>query len=158
MYPEIGRIYGNRVRVRTCGLCWEGDRLLMVNHRGLNDGNFWAPPGGGVEFGDSVVETLEREFKEETGLEIAVGRFFCVCEFVKTPLHAIELFFEVSVRAGMLQKGVDPEHGAGSQIISSVAFLPMEAIARLDKGERHGLFDIFRTEKELKSATGYWKI
>lgn len=158
MYPEIGRIYGNRVRVRTCGICWDGNKVLMVNHIGLSPGNFWAPPGGGVEFGESLSETLEREFMEETGLEVVVGEFMCVCELLKSPLHAVELFFEVDVRGGTLMKGKDPELPPGSQMISSVAFMNFEAIRQLDKGEKHGLFDIFKTEKELKSASGYWKI
>lgn len=158
MCPEIGGIFGNRVRVRVCGICWDGNKLLMVNHTGMGPGDFWAPPGGGVEFGDTVEETLVREFAEETGLEVIAQRFMCVCEFVRRPLHAVELFFEVSVKPGSPMKGTDPELPADAQIISSVAFMPFEHIQLLDKDQRHGLFEIFKTEKALKSATGYWKI
>jgi len=158
MRPEIGRIYGNRVRVRACGICWNGNDVLMVNHIGLSRANFWAPPGGGVEFGENVSETLEREFMEETGLEVVVGQFMCVCEFLKTPLHAVELFFEVGIKGGTLIKGKDPELPSDTHMISSVAFMSFEAIRQLAKEERHGLFEIFKTEKELKSASGYWKI
>lgn len=158
MCPEIDRIYGNRVRVRACGICWHENKVLMVNHIGLGSRNFWAPPGGGVEFGESLSETLEREFIEETGLQVVIGRFVGVCELLKRPLHAVELFFEVSIKGGTLTKGIDPELPAGSQMISSVAFMSFEAIRGLDKGEKHGLFEIVKSEKELKTASGYWKI
>ena len=44
-------------------------RLLLV-HRTDNDR--WALPGGGVEVGESVVQTAIREVLEETGIDIEV--------------------------------------------------------------------------------------
>ena len=75
MEPEITKIYGNKIRVRACGLCWQNGQLLMVNHKGITQTNFWAPPGGGLEFGESIEQRLKKEFSEETGLEISKGRF-----------------------------------------------------------------------------------
>jgi 8-oxo-dGTP diphosphatase len=95
MDQEITALYGKKVRVRVCGLCWEDNKLLLVNHRSLKPVNFWAPPGGGLEFGEKVENALKREFGEETGLEIAVTRFAFGCEYIQDPLHAIELFFHV---------------------------------------------------------------
>jgi 8-oxo-dGTP diphosphatase len=40
-------------------------------------------PGGGIEVGEKIAETLVRETREETGLEIAVGKL----------VHFDELFF-----------------------------------------------------------------
>jgi 8-oxo-dGTP diphosphatase len=130
----------------------------MVNHIGLSEDSFWAPPGGGVEFGESVVETLEREFREETGLAVEPGRFMCVCEYLSRPLHAIELFFEVTVQGGSLAAGKDPEMASNRQLIASVAFLPFQRIRELSTGQRHALFEIYTSVKDLKSASGYWKI
>ena len=159
MSSEIDKIFGSRVRIRACGLCWKAGSLLMVNHRGLNDSNrWWAPPGGGVEFGQTAEETLIREFKDETGLEIAIGRFVFACEFIKRPLHAIELFFEVKIVAGRPKKGFDPELTGGDQIIQEVGFMQFMEIMSLPSTERHGLFTLFTTEKSLKTASGYWKI
>src|SRR5258706_6221691 len=100
MDQEISTLYGQRVRVRTCGLCWKNNHLLMVNHSSINDKNFWAPPGGGVEFGETAIEALVREFTEETAITVKVGEFKFVSEFLKEPLHAIELFFEVFYESG----------------------------------------------------------
>ena len=82
MDKEVARIYGNKVRVRACGVCWQDDRLLMVNHASLTPTDFWAPPGGGVEFGQSIEEALKQEFIEETGLNITPLEFLFGCEYI----------------------------------------------------------------------------
>ena len=74
MSPEIAEIYGNRVRIRVCGLCWQDDSLLLIKH-GMGPGGFWAPPGGGVELNEPLEVTLRREFLEETGLDVIPGKF-----------------------------------------------------------------------------------
>src|SRR5687768_3957449 len=108
MDAGIRSTYGNRVRLRACDICWRENALLLVNHSGVTAAPFWAPPGGGVEFGESVDACLKKEFLEETGLEISTGKFLFACEFIHEPLHAIELFFSVSVVGGFLKKGNDP--------------------------------------------------
>jgi 8-oxo-dGTP diphosphatase len=158
MVPEIDRIYGNRVRVRACGICWDGDSVLVVNHCGLTDGDFWAPPGGGVEFGSTVPETIEREFREETGLEVKTGRHMCVFEYVNMPLHAVELFFEVERTGGTLRTGIDPELPADRQILADVRFMSFDELKAVRAAEKHGLFRIFSTPEKLRTASGYWKI
>src|SRR5262245_31312473 len=109
MDGEIAKIYGNRLRVRACGLCWDMDRLLLVNHRMASGTNLWLPPGGGVDFGETLETALKREFFEETGLEITVSQFAFGCEFIKEPLHSLELFFNVIRTGGSLKTGYDPE-------------------------------------------------
>ena len=107
MTPEIAQIYGNRVRLRVCGLCWQGDSLLLIMHKmGSND--FWAPPGGGVEYGEPIEDALKREFLEETGLTVAIEKFHFGCEFIKAPLHAVELFFQVKKVAGEREQFSQP--------------------------------------------------
>ena len=43
---------------------------LLLEHRVDND--LWALPGGTHDFGESIVETVVREVREETGLDIEV--------------------------------------------------------------------------------------
>ena len=89
------QFYTNKLRVRVCGICLEKNSILVVCHRGLINGkDFWAPPGGGLVFGESVREGLKREIWEETGLEVKTGRFLFFNEFLRPPLHALELFLK----------------------------------------------------------------
>ncbi len=45
------------------------DRIVMVRRR---DNDLWALPGGGMDLGESIVQTAVREVKEETGLDVEV--------------------------------------------------------------------------------------
>lgn len=157
MHSEIGKIYGDRVRVRACGLCWrDSNSLLLINHKRLTKGDFWAPPGGGVEFGQTCPEALKREFEEETGLIVKVGKFLFVSEFIRPPLHAVELFFDVTIEGGELRKGFDPEMTAQHQIIEDIRFVPFENILRMPREERHGILSHFDSAGALKNARGYF--
>ncbi|HYF67962.1 MAG TPA: NUDIX hydrolase [Ohtaekwangia sp.] len=154
MNSEIAQLYGNKVRFRVCGMCWDKDNLLMVNHKGLTKGSFWAMPGGGMEFGESLAETLKREFLEETGLRVEVGRFLFGCEMIQQPLHAIELFFEITNYDGNLQSGKDPE----LQIIDGVKFLTPLEINTIGAGQLHGILKIAKTANDFRKLSGFYRI
>jgi 8-oxo-dGTP diphosphatase len=153
MTPEIAEIYGNKVRLRVCGLCWQNATLLLVMHRmGSND--FWAPPGGGVEYQETVEGTLKREFLEETGLEVEVGKFVFGCEFIKNPLHAVELFFEVKKVGGVLASGYDPE----LQLIERAQFLSWKEIKAIPEKSIHGVINKCIDLESFRQLRGFYSI
>jgi len=154
MEEEIANLYGNRVRIRACGLCWEAGKLLLVNHKGIKYSNFWAPPGGGVEFGETIETALKREFFEETGLEISVTRFAFGCEFINKPLHAIELFFLVQKVSGTLISGYDPE----LQLIQGAKFMTDQEIQAISGQEQHGILRFGSSENILSQLSGFYSI
>jgi len=50
---------------------YDGKVLLMkMRHTGK-----YHPPGGGISVGERVEDALKREIREETGIEVKVGRF-----------------------------------------------------------------------------------
>ena len=155
---SVQKIYGDRVRVRACGLCSKGSRLLLVNHAGLYKHDFWAPPGGGIEFGQSIASTLVREFGEETGLRIKVGEFQFACEFIHPPFHAVELFFRVSVTGGSLSRGSDPEMSETDQLIKDVKYLTDVELGGVPRKHKHGLFKVAKTIEKVQGLKGYLKI
>lgn len=154
MDQEIAALYGGKVRVRVCGLCWEEGKLLLVNHKSLENANFWSPPGGGLEFGETIEEALKREFLEETGLVIAITGFAFGCEFIRNPLHAVELFFQVTKVGGALITGYDPE----LQLIQGTKFIREDEILQIPPHERHGILRIAHSERGLKQLSGFYSI
>src|SRR5688572_22214989 len=157
MDPAVRQLYGDRTRIRVCGLCIDNDRILLVNHAGLRDGEFWAPPGGGIEFGESVPAALEREFLEETGLHIRIGEFLFVCELVAPPLHSVELFFRVTPSGGTLRTGSDPESG-DSQVIRDVRFFSFNELDELPAESLHGIFSKAVEKARIGALKGYFKL
>lgn len=150
------QFYGNRLRVRACGLCVHDDRLLLVRHRALlGEGAFWVPPGGGVEFGESATDALRREFREETGLDVRVGTLRFVHEFRRVPLHAIELFFEVTVEGGTLVLGHDPE--AAEPVLEAVAWLSWPEVQALPPTQRHAALNRPGTLADLLAGYGFYR-
>ncbi len=158
MDKNVNTLYGNKVRVRVSGLYWKENSLLLVNHNLYEGQDFWAPPGGGLDFGQHMEDCLKREFMEETGLQIKVNGFRFVTEFVNPPLHAIELFADVSVTGGRLSTGSDPEMQPENQIIKSVEFVPWDVIMAMPEAEKHGILKHCKTHEELKNLTGFYGI
>lgn len=156
--PEVQEAYGNRIRVRASGLCIREDELLMVNHRKLYGHDFWAPPGGGIAFLEPSTSALEREFLEETGYVVEIGAFLFSCEFIQSPLHAIELFYEVEPIGGQLRTGVDPELHAEGQIIQDVRFIPWADISKMPDSHIHGIFKKASNPSKIPFLKGHFKL
>ncbi len=154
MHEEIAKIYGERLRIRICGLLFKDDQLLLVNHRGLNHGDFWSPPGGGIEYSESIEDSLKREFLEETGLTITVHQFAFGCEFIRQPLHAIELFFWTEQIGGHLGTGYDPE----IQLIEGTKFFNPRELVNFAKDALHGIFHIAQSKQDFQQLAGFYRI
>lgn len=148
--------FGGRIRIRACGICFQGSEILLLNHFGLYNRDFWAPPGGGVNFGEKIEDTLKREFEEECNTIIKVNRFLFGCEFVNEPLHAIELFYEVE-NMGPPSLGGDPEM-ADHQVISGLKFMTEKDLDSLSRNHLHGIFKRVKNPLELKQLSGFFTI
>jgi ADP-ribose pyrophosphatase YjhB (NUDIX family) len=53
----------------------EKNEILLVKSR---DKGVYTVPGGQVEVGENLMEALKREIREETGVEVEVGKLICV--------------------------------------------------------------------------------
>ncbi|WP_266205431.1 NUDIX domain-containing protein [Pontibacter kalidii] len=130
--------YADKLRVRVCGICIQDDKLLLVRHgKTIGNSAFWAPPGGGLQYGESMQECLKREFEEETGLQVKVKRFLFVNEFLQVPLHAVEFYFEVIITGGSINTGSDPEADADNQLIEHLQWLTVKEIQGIPLADKH---------------------
>ena len=58
---------------------------LFLSRRGpqaKNERGLWEFPGGSVEFGETLAQALQREMREEYGIEIAVGDLLDVVDHI----------------------------------------------------------------------------
>ena len=61
-------------RTATAVIPFPPDKILLVKRRTLPFKGYWALPGGRVDPGETVEQTVVREVKEETGLDVAIVR------------------------------------------------------------------------------------
>lgn len=93
-------------------------RLLLVRNCGLD---YWYPPGGGWEAGETLSECGAREVFEETRLRVAVGTLLFVQEFYGEGKHerSLELTFLASLADGKSEPRIpEQEHLAEARWFS----------------------------------------
>ncbi len=82
-----------QIRIRCRGVILHAGKLLVVQHAGGRD--FYALPGGHLDFGESPTECMRRELVEELGVVPELGVLIAVYSFVKDGVQSIEFFFEI---------------------------------------------------------------
>ena len=59
-------------RTATAIIPFPSDKILLIKRRTVPFKGYWALPGGRVDPGETVEQTILREVKEETGLDVAI--------------------------------------------------------------------------------------
>ncbi|MDO4745671.1 MAG: NUDIX hydrolase [Bacillota bacterium] len=108
----------------------ENNRMLLVKQH-HDDKDIWMVPGGGIEEGESAVQAAAREVKEETGLDVKVGRLVWHVEEVSDRGQRFVDFFLADVVGGTLELGEDPEFDEAGQVLREVKFLTREEIKEI---------------------------
>lgn len=80
--------------ITTRAIILHEDKLLVMR---MISNEYYALPGGKLEVGETIHDSLKREIIEELGVEPQIGRFLFVNSFIdKKENQAIDFFFEVT--------------------------------------------------------------
>ena len=141
-------IYKHKYRVRVCGVCTHENRILLVKQEGLaHISHLWIPPGGGLEFGETLQEGLQREFFEETTLTVEVGELLFTNQYVAPPFHAIEFFFEIKIPKELLKESYFP---VNEPSLAEVRWLSFEEINQIPNQLKHKFLRNIHSIAEIK--------
>jgi 8-oxo-dGTP pyrophosphatase MutT (NUDIX family) len=93
-------------------LCHDGAGNYLLNKRSINcrdEHHTWDPGGGGLEFGDTIEDTLRKELAEEYGTEPLQSEFLGFRDVHRTnngkPTHWVALDFRVLVDRTKVKNG-----------------------------------------------------
>lgn len=114
---------------------------MVIRHRGVGPkGYLWAPPGGGVQFGEPVKTALIREVFEECRSKVEIGSFLFAHEYIGQSIHTVELFFEIFPGTSNPSLGIDPEMEQNAQIMDAIKFVSFEEALSEGLEYYHDLF------------------
>lgn len=95
--------HDKRVSYGVAIAIWRGPRLLLIQRKGSHAEGHWALPGGWVDYGETALETVKREAREELGVEVEPSAtLFGTREevFPDRELQSLSLYFDATIIAG----------------------------------------------------------
>ncbi len=107
------RRYPARPILGVGALILRGDEIVLVERGKEPLIGLWSLPGGAVETGETLIEALRREVREETGLEIEAGPVVEIFERILTDEegrvrhHYVLIDYLCRTLGGELQAGDD---------------------------------------------------
>lgn len=86
LVKKIRRLDPEKIISAACAYIRDNQGRLLLTATRYDNGVKWGLPGGGHERGESLEATVAREVREETGLEVRVGRHMGVIERIDSGL------------------------------------------------------------------------
>ena len=109
----LGREYPSLPVLAVAAIIVDNGEILLVKRANEPARGKWSPPGGVVELGESLVDAVKREVREECGLEVQVDRLLDVVEVVRRDskgrirFHYVILDYLAHPTGGELRPGED---------------------------------------------------
>ena len=67
--------------IRVYGILMDENKRVLLSDEFIRGDYFTKFPGGGMELGEGTRDCLKREFKEETGLDVVVGKHIYTTDY-----------------------------------------------------------------------------
>jgi 8-oxo-dGTP pyrophosphatase MutT (NUDIX family) len=132
-----------RYGISAGGIVIRDDRLLLVHHRGVEQGafDFWVGPGGRLEGSESIFDCAQREAFEETGLRVDPLRIVYIEEFVEPDYHFCKFWILCRELGGSLT--LDNENPAEHQVVEArfLAYPEMQGLRVYPEVFKDGLWE-----------------
>jgi len=88
-----------RFNVRVYGI-WIDNGRLLVNEEQIKDRAVIKFPGGGLDWGESTLDCLKREWQEELGLDVEIKQHFYTTDFFQASAYdnsqVISIYYLIS--------------------------------------------------------------
>lgn len=97
-----------KIELTTLCLIFQNEKILLQNRTAKEWGGY-ALPGGHVEKGESIVESVIREMKEETGLDIRRPKLCGIKQFPKNGGRYLVFLFKTDEFSGELHSSEEGE-------------------------------------------------
>ncbi len=107
------RLYPARPLVGVAAVIWDGARVLLERRGQPPAQGLWSLPGGLIELGEAAESALQREVREECGIEIEVGPLLGIFQPIhrdpdgRVRYHFVVIDFLAYYRGGILRAGDD---------------------------------------------------
>lgn len=97
-------------RVGIGVLIFNQNRILLGQRKGSHGALTWSPPGGHLEFGETLEDCAMREVQEETGLKLDTPKMLAVTNdvFHTEDKHYVTIFFRADFPEGQEVQNLEP--------------------------------------------------
>jgi ADP-ribose pyrophosphatase YjhB (NUDIX family) len=114
-------------RVRVAALVVVDGRVVLVRHRS-GPSVYHLLPGGGVDYRETLEHAVIREVREETGLDVSLGRLLFASDTIDPhgPRHVVNLTFAADITGGHITESPEDTR------IEAVDLVTPESLATLD--------------------------
>ena len=118
----------SQIKIRCRAVIMHEGKLLVVRHAHANE--WYALPGGHLDYGEDPQECIKRELEEELGVEAEIGRLLYVYTFIdKEQRQSVEFFFEI--KNGDAFTSLDGNNSSHAFEIAETAWIAPETEVRI---------------------------
>jgi len=111
----LGRLYPDKPIVGIGAIIVRNGKMLLEKRKNDPGKGRWSVPGGVVELGENVTQTVIREVKEETGLDVAEPEHIDVVDQItrdengRIKYHFVIIDYLVNLKGGTLSAASDAD-------------------------------------------------